>query len=337
MKVRNHSFDVIKTFAIFGVLLIHSLAEVYFRIPTHTRDSNIILTIDASIRFAVPFFVMVSGALLLNEDKKFSTKQFYLKKLLPFTIVTLFWFIFYSTYYCLINKQPFFDYFFSFKGTNCPHLWYLVMLFGLYLITPILRLFVKKDNKKYIILFVCLAAVFNFLIFFLKNFTNSFDMFYEKMKFGFTTQYLTYFVLGWLLTNVEMNKKMKIAFIILGGLCLVATAVGSAFDIDRWYTYGNEEGIFTFFYSIGFFLLLYRKENNKNHKVASFIGSRTFGIYILHMIFMEIFLRYVFPLDTNIISPLLYVPLLLVFTFITTFAAALIIEQIPYVKKIVLK
>ena len=336
-KERNHSLDLIKTFAIIGVLFIHSLAEVYFRIPNYSTESNIILTIDASIfRCAVPFFVMVSGSLLLNEDRKVSTKAFYIKKLLPLCIITLFWFVLYSTFYCLINKQPFFDYFFSFKGTNCPHLWYLILLIGLYLITPILRLFVKRDNKKYILLFIGLSVIFQFLVLFLKNYTKVFDVYFEKMKFGFVTQYVAYYLLGWYLTNFEINKKLKIGLIVLGGVSVVSCAIGAWFNIDLWYGYGNEEGIFTFLYSLGFFLLLYRKENNGKCIVGKFIGSRTFGIYILHMIFVEIFLRFVFPLDTSIINPILYVPILFVFSFSTSLLSAFLLGKIPYVKKLLL-
>ena len=336
-KERNHSLDLIKAFAIIGVLFIHSLAEVYFRIPNYSIESNIILTIDASIfRYAVPFFVMVSGALLLNENKKVSTKLFYFKKLLPLSLVTIFWFLLYSTFYCLINNQPFFDYFFSFKGTNCPHLWYLILLIGLYLITPILRLFVKRKNVKYIILFICLSVVFQFFYLFIKNYTNIFDVYFEKMRFGFVTQYVAYFLLGWLLTNFEIDKKIKIPLIILGGISVVSCAVGAACNIDLWYGYGNEEGIFTFLYSLGLFLLLYRKENKGKPIIATFIGSRTFGIYIFHMIFVEIFLRYVFPLNTDIINPLLYVPLLFVFSFGTSLISTLLLGKIPYVKKMLL-
>ena len=76
-KNRNLSFDIIKFLAIITVVLIHCIACVYFCIEKYTTDSNVILTIDALIRYCVPFFVMVSGALLLNEDKPFSTKKFY--------------------------------------------------------------------------------------------------------------------------------------------------------------------------------------------------------------------------------------------------------------------
>ena len=43
------------------------------------------------------------------------------------------------------------------------HLWYLFMLIGLHLITPILRTFVKKQTAKIVLYFIALACVFQYL------------------------------------------------------------------------------------------------------------------------------------------------------------------------------
>lgn len=175
--------------------------------------------------------------------------------------------------------------------------------------------------------------IFQFLVSFLKNYTEVFDVYFEKMKFGFVTQYVAYYLLGWHITNFDINKKLKFGLIVLGGVSFVSCAIGAWFNIDLWYGYGNEEGIFTFLYSLEFCLLLYRKENKGKCSVRTFIGSRIFGIYILHMIFVEIFLRYVFPLDTGVINPILYLPLLFVFSFSTSILTAFLLEKYHTLKR----
>ena len=46
------------------------------------------------------------------------------------------------------------------------------MIIGLYLIVPILRLFVKRENKRYILYFILLSVVFNYIPSFLSLFKN---------------------------------------------------------------------------------------------------------------------------------------------------------------------
>ena len=210
-KTRNFSFDLIKFIAITSVIFLHSLCSVYFRIPEHSFDSNVLLTLDALVRYCVPLFIMVSGALLLNENKKFSTKQFYLKRVLPTAIVFLIWLVIYSIFYMYVKNQPFLDFFIAFKGADSWHLWYLYMLLGLYLITPILRLFVKKVNSKYILLMIALGLVFSYFLSFLQHYISDLRVPIEKLDLGFVGGYIPYYLAGWYIVNVGLKKNTKIA------------------------------------------------------------------------------------------------------------------------------
>lgn len=337
-KIRNYSFDYIKVIAIVSVLLLHCLCSVYFRIPQYSIDSNILLTIDALIRYCVPLFVLTSGALLLNEDKEFSTKDFYIKRVLPTAIVLLFWLIVYSIFYMCLKNQPFLDYFIAFKGTDSWHLWYLYMLIGLYLITPILRLFVKRENSKYVILVIVLGLVFVYFLSFMQHYIPDLNVPIEKLDSGFVGGYIPYYLAGWYIVNVGVNKKIKKISYIIGIISWIIVFVACKINIDVWQVYSTEKGVLTFFFSTALFIFLYNKKNIKEpNPIISFVGSRTFGVYIIHMLFVDTFVYFVLPFPRCGVNSYLYMLLNFLFSFTCSIVSAFILEKIPLVKKLVMK
>ena len=48
--------------------------------------------------------------------------------------------------------------------TGYSHLWFIPMIIGLYLTTPVLKLWVIKGNKRAIEYFLVLALIFNFAV-----------------------------------------------------------------------------------------------------------------------------------------------------------------------------
>ena len=69
------SFDLMRIIAICAVILIHISADYVKSYPNDSIEfiSNNILC--SCSRFAVPVFLMISGALMLNEEKKLVTTK----------------------------------------------------------------------------------------------------------------------------------------------------------------------------------------------------------------------------------------------------------------------
>lgn len=81
-------------------------------------------------------------------------------------------FIFWSVFYCIIHQVV------TPRCANEPikikriindlvvgnyHLWFMYLIVGLYLIVPLLRLWVKDENKKYVEYFIILSIVFVYI------------------------------------------------------------------------------------------------------------------------------------------------------------------------------
>ncbi|MGN0108267.1 MAG: acyltransferase family protein [Hominilimicola sp.] len=120
----------------------------------------------------VPLFLLLSGALLLDAKKSFDAKTFYKKTLSAMVVLTVEWLIFYGLLYARIlpwvTGEPaaegaFTDFLLTFSGDACPHLWYMFMIVGMYMMIPVLRLFVKQKNKNYIIGIIVVSVIIQFI------------------------------------------------------------------------------------------------------------------------------------------------------------------------------
>lgn len=123
--------------------------------------------IDSLFRFAVPVFLMISGSLLLDENYNYTENKNRnrIVKMIQF-------FIFWSLLYVLIFKiiitmkngyrPSIIDITVAF-GLGHYHLWFIYLIVGFYLLLPLLRLWIKDKNIKYVRYFIFLAIVLGFL------------------------------------------------------------------------------------------------------------------------------------------------------------------------------
>ncbi len=201
--------DVLRCIGCLAVIMIH-VSSCY--ITSESTSDWLSIIFDVISQFAVPLFVMISGALLLDE--RYSSP---FQKIKGHCLNIIKFFLFWSTVYAIIfcNIVPICQHHYtSWKTTlificqGWTHLWYCFMLFGLYLVTPLLRLWIKKENKKYIEYFLILAFVFTSVLpeicsefayfstysYILENPLNNLGLDYLK-------GYVFYFILGWYLHN----------------------------------------------------------------------------------------------------------------------------------------
>ena len=109
---------------------------------------------DSVSRWSVPVMVMISGLLLLDPQKEYPIKIFFKKRFNKILIPLVFWSIVYTIWKYktgIIAWQPlpaglilksFID------GTVFYHLWFVYMIIGLYISTPILRIFIKHATRE---------------------------------------------------------------------------------------------------------------------------------------------------------------------------------------------
>ncbi len=173
----------------------------------HSMDWWIASTMYLIGKTGSPLFTMISGLLLLNPKKAdqpistFFQKRF-IKVLIPFAA----WSGIYMLYrlYWLGEQLPA-DYikFLLIRGPVYGHLWFLQMILGLYLVTPILRIYVKAASRQNMTYFLIIWYIT----------TSLFPVFdrYVGVEIGIrvvvTTGYVGFFILGIYLRDVKLEGK----------------------------------------------------------------------------------------------------------------------------------
>ena len=164
---RIMSLDIIRIIAICAVVMIHASALCVTQNSPSSLSFIIGNLFDSISRLGVPLFFMISGALMLNESKKISFEKIIKRYVLNILLLLFFWSFLYAVLARLLipllqGEEISISDFFKSVISGHYHLWFLFAIIGLYLVTPILRTFVKRENKKYVEWFIFLGVVFNF-------------------------------------------------------------------------------------------------------------------------------------------------------------------------------
>ena len=140
--------DVIRIVAACAVVMIHCASTFVSQNKPETAEFLIGNLFDSIARIGVPLFLMISGSLFLDENKKVTLKGILSKNVKSLAVITLIWSVIYATAYNVIfplsNGQSI-----QTKDTLLAvlnghyHMWYLYMLIGLYL----MKERIKKSGK----------------------------------------------------------------------------------------------------------------------------------------------------------------------------------------------
>ena len=224
IKQRNYSYDILRIIAVIAVVTIHSCSQLLTKTEFQSAEFTLGNFLDSFARLAVPLFLMISGSLMLNEEKSVPLKKS-IKSAGNIYFLLLCWSAVYAVAFKLIyplmtggniNIKAFAKAFIN----GHYHLWYLFMIIGIYLLTPILRAFVKKENSKLVGYFLVISVIFYLSPIFLNLFFNMvlpyknlFKNYMASFKFTYTNEFLFYYIAGWFITNVQIKKKLKSLFL----------------------------------------------------------------------------------------------------------------------------
>lgn len=352
MNNRKLYLDLLRITATIAVIVIHVVCDTLMTQDVTSYTFSILTIIDGIARFSVPVFFMMSGALFLNNNKT-NYSKLYKKNIFKLFICLCLCFFFYmyiGTFFytnkipTLSNIKEIIKTFLS--GKLYIHLWFLYYIIGLYILSPILKKLVNNINtKKEILYYFILMFIFigllptlnEFKIFRHLKFLNNFNL-------GFFSGYIGYFVLGYLLDNYEFNDKEFKIIKISGIFGLLISCLGTILLSLRYKSFYSilfeYESFPVMLYSVFIFISFKKLFKNikypeKEEKRIIKLSSLTFGVYLIHLFFINIFISY----NHTIINELLiYQPFTttIIFTtivFILSTIYSIIISKIPLLNK----
>ena len=339
---RKASLDVTRFVAVIAVVLIHTSAS-YMNLYQPNSFAGIFTNIFNTIsRIGVPLFVMISGCLMLNERKEITFKEIFNKYIRNIIILYLVWSLLYSLGYQIIlpafngEEINFRGFLFGIFRAHY-HLWYLPMIAGLYLITPILRCFVKKENSKTVLYFIVLSFIFNFfspLIEFLAGYSNLFqyiNQFIDGLYLDFFCGYVGYYLIGWYVINIGIKKGYRIVLYIAGFASLIFTIIMVQIFTSQAWLFQTPLNAFILLISVMIFDLInnYYKGNDKSNNVFKKLSNLAFGVYVVHVAILSIFDFYVNP---NLLP--IWIILKWIIVCLISFGVTFVAHKTPLLKKI---
>lgn len=351
---RLYFADVLRALAIFAVIILHNAADYGDQLGEIPMSHWWAGTVwDGLVRFCVPMFVMLSGAFLLRPDNVVSIKEVFYKRLPKILIPLIFWSIVYVLYENFaagknvseINIKQQLKIFY--QGPVIYHFWFLYMLIGIYLLYPIINFFIASAKREHILYFLVVWFIANCLV----GITDIIFKINMGIELNFFTGYIGYFVLGFYLVHFTFSSAtLRIAYLL--GITGFVMSVFMPY-ICVLLKYGNRSALiesdFTpdiVFCCIGLFLWVKNRKFkmdrmedpkvNPVSKAVSQISKESFGIYLVHVLLIEIIFSddrwYAEILEG--IHPWFLIPLKAVIILIASFIAVKIIRLIPYLSKV---
>lgn len=350
--------NILRIIAAILVLINHSkLCDLYFYNKNLDTISNLFsICITPLYQIAVPLFLTISGAVLLN--KKETIKEVLKKRVVKYLLYLIFASIIVYLVKEIENKSilDFFRRLLSVEVSG--NYWYIYVYIGMLLILPYIRKIViglKKDDIKYLLIIL-------FLIKTLYEFINYFSSVYggyEIFSYNFRVpiimdEFLFYPILGYYLEHcldIQKIKKNKLLIILCIGLICEVLMVVLIFIHESMNT-GEMMKItnaFTYVHVIVLFILvkkIYCNVTSKHNngivsKILFDIGKTTVGIYLLSPIIENLSTYKQF--EDNIIidgnnTAILEIFVTIIFRFVITSIITLFIQKIIFfIKSVYLK
>ncbi|MEZ9919399.1 acyltransferase [Vibrio breoganii] len=291
MRQRVLFFDLARCVAAIAVIAIHVLAPYrhqYGVIPFDEWFTAI--SINSISRWAVPVFILISGALMLSERRPFDF-QYYVKRRLGKVLVP---FIIWSIFYAYLSgwSASGFDannaqkvLFEGLDHATYYHLGFFYYFIPLYFVIPFLQIFVRRYDDK------ALYALTGLWLFTTALFLFRIDGVWSSQMW----LYSGLLPLGYILyQKIPLTKTNVSIFVLLGVAAFAATiyeVVHLSMEADkyafgRWLSYKTLNTVLAA--SMVFMVCRYFGEGLSAgaNKVVGFISTHSLGIYILHPIFL---------------------------------------------------
>lgn len=344
--------DYLRLVATFAVVFIHVAASNWSNVDVNGIQWQVFNIYDSLVRWGVPIFVMISGALFLNRDVPI--KNIYSKYVLRMVIAFVSW----SLFYAILTTDTFqHGLIYSLKShigtlvTGHYHMWFVLMIIGLYMCIPFMKKIVSDETvMKY---FLKLSFIFAFLIPWVLKIVNDFvgsnnsmiqkmvttiDSNLMNMGMSMVLGYTFYFILGYYLDRIEIKKDVRVMIYVAGILGFIFTVVADAglsikTQVANSNYYGNfEVNVLLEVIAVHTFFKYHTFQNEKVNQFVVVLSKFGFGAYLIHTFIIES-MAAILHFDTLSMNAWISVPLISIIVFGVSMGVSAVLNHIPVIKK----
>ena len=341
MRQRVAYLDFLRCFAIFLVLLLHTLVPVVTNTGVYGAPSwKLCVALDAFTRVGVPLFFMLSGYLMLSRESTRQTEAFYRKNLPKLLIPLAVWNLIYYVQLLGKNGEPFrLSRFFAglLNQGHGYHMWFIYTLLGIYLLCPYLKRMVDGCSWNQILLLVGIVLIPTTL----QPMLNLMQPVYINLFGPLMEGYLGYFLLGYWLGNQSLSPRARYLLYALGIAWYLIALWGNldqASPQSILLPFNGGYRLHHYFTTAAVFVLV--RTFFEAHQAAlaplsgplAWLSSRVFGVYWVHVLVLD--------LATASLGGgygiLAFVGLRLGITVVVSLAAAALVSYLPGVRRLLM-
>lgn len=292
MKARRFDYDVLRVFSMLGVIYLHTAAAALrdlTNIPLWNY-SNLLVCLFTP---AVPLFFMMSGALLLQEEKTADLSSLFRHRLPKILVPYLAWTALVLSYQvCTGQRDAALTALSQLlnNGVAVPY-WFIYALVPIYLLSPFLKRMADHLDDCHWHYMMALWVALTIGLHTVRSFVPSqwILTFTEHwtLNINMVGGYLGYFLLGAYLERLERlpsRKALILTTLFLWGVIVAGT---------RWDTFAHGAyssrftdylALFTMALAASMFLLakVCLRERNYHGKWISCLSGLSFGVYLIH-------------------------------------------------------
>ena len=348
MNNKNYDISIMRIVATIAVIFLHTCNTISNNASSYDLMNGELLfftTGNYLMNWAVPVFMMITGALLLKRDKEISygscigkyCKRIFLALVIfgiPFSILEIMMDM-QSISLSLIPKSIIN----VLTGNSWSHLWYLYTLIGLYLILPILKTFVDTRSRRDMECLLVILLTFNFIFPFLNSVLNITIAFVIPIK-SFAVFYC---LLGKYLyertPKILQDKRICTLIFIVSVIFVIGLNYATSTDNKEYFGYSSPlivlmaSAIFIMLKGCGGIVGSHQNIETLLWK----LDRLCFGVYLIHPVFINFVYKFVkvTPLNMEKLYPLATVGFWLIFVT-CAFAASWVMNLIKPLRKWIL-
>ena len=345
---RDLRLDAMRAAAALAVVLLHVCSDVDDSLSSGPLSGWWAGTIgDTFSRWAVPVFVMISGALLLSSKAQLSPLAFYRRRARKILVPLLFWSVFY-TWLRMATAPSAYDAAHGWwwnvlepivMGLPYHHLWFLYVIAGLYLAGPFLHVFVQASSpqllRSFLVVGFLMATAFSVSTTLLGG--NSGPMFF------LFPLYIPYFVAGYYLRTLSTSRpRLFVSVAVVAGCVALLSALyywlqplgpDNADELSHSPLSLPVMVMSLAVFQFGLFAPVERL-GRASVSIIRTLSAASYGIYLIHPFWLEVFFKLGF--SARWVHPLLGIPAMTLAAFAVSTLTTMLLARIPLLRDTVM-
>ena len=329
IKTRIAYYDNLRVLAIFGIIAIH-----VFQLWHHGEKVNgmYIYMFSEIVRYAVPIFLMLSGALLLNRDIDLNNLR---HKLTRITYPFIFYLI------IAFALSIFTDY--EFSSNILSYNWYFWLIFGVYLSVPIINKFIQhasiREIEYFLVVFILAAIFYQFVLYY--NIDNFFNLNFFAAPIGFLVLGYYLSVKDFKIDSRKLIALMLLVFVFATSMKMISTGaiMPKSFALNYEATQTAvlnswvDVSIFVILQAGSLFVIFKNLNFTGFRKAVVSISNLSYGMYLINSIVMFYITPFFTALPRNGFEICIVIVLMSIFVFFVSWAIVWVLSKIPIVGK----